>query len=284
MDNRSTQQILPPGSTFKLVTAAAALENGVVDDIDDRVKGGSRLTFGGGITYVLPNEGGGNCGGNRITFERAMNVSCNVSFGSLALEIGQEKLAEQAAKFGFGTDPISGIAASPSRFTSPDATLEQPQLAQSGIGQFEVSATPLQMAMVAAGIANDGKVMRPYVVDTVRAPNLRVLEKTQPELLNEAVSSTTARKLREMLISTVSSGTATSAQIPGVEVGAKTGTAQSTPERPPYAWFVSFAQDGDNEVAVAVVVESSETARSEIAGGRLAGPIAKSVMEAVLGK
>jgi peptidoglycan glycosyltransferase len=284
MTNRSTQQVLPPGSTFKLITAAAALENGVVDDIDDKVKAGSQLTFGGGITYTLPNEGGGNCGGNRITFERALNVSCNVAFGALALDIGQDKLAEQAAKFGFGTDPISGLSMSPSRFTSADAKLEQPQLAQSGIGQFEVAATPLQMAMVGAGIANDGEVMKPYVVDTVRSPNLKVLDKTQPERYSEAVSPETARKLQDMMISTVGSGTATSAQIPGVEVGAKTGTAQSTEDRPPYAWFVSYAKDGDRQVAVAVLVESSDTARSEIAGGRLAGPIARSVMEAVLGK
>ncbi|KAA1380379.1 peptidoglycan D,D-transpeptidase FtsI family protein [Aeromicrobium fastidiosum] len=282
MTNRSTESTLPPGSTFKLITAAAALENGVVNNIDDKVKAGSTLKFPG-YGYTLPNENGGNCGGNEITFERALNVSCNVAFGGLALEIGQEKLAAQAAKFGFGTDPISGLAASPSRFTTPDTTLEPPQLGQSGIGQYDVAATPLQMAMVAAGIANDGNVMKPYVIDTVRAPNLRVLDKTQPERLSEAVSSTTARKLREMMVSTVTQGTATSAQIPGVEVGAKTGTAQSTPDRPPYAWFVSYAKDGDKEVAVAVLVESSDTARDEIAGGRLAGPIAKSVMQAVLG-
>ncbi|MCD9199411.1 peptidoglycan D,D-transpeptidase FtsI family protein [Aeromicrobium wangtongii] len=283
MDNRAAQQILPPGSTFKLITAAAALENGVVTDIDDKVKAGTTLKFPG-YGYTLPNENGGNCGGNTITLERAMNVSCNVAFGGLALKIGQDKLAEQAAKFGFGTDPIDKLPASASRFTAPDTKLEPPQLGQSGIGQYDVAATPLQMAMVAAGIANDGDVMKPYVVDTVRAPNLRVLDKPEPKLLSEAVSSTTARKLRDMMVSTVTSGTATSAQIPGVEVGAKTGTAQSTKDRPPYAWFVSYAKDGDNEVAVAVLVESSDTARSEIAGGRLAGPIAKSVMEAVIGK
>jgi peptidoglycan glycosyltransferase len=283
MDNRATQQVLPPGSTFKLITAAAALENGVVNDIDDKVKAGTTLKFPG-YGYTLPNENGSNCGGNTITFERALNISCNVAFGGLALKIGQEKLAEQATKFGFGTDPIDKVPASASRFTTADTTLEPPQLGQTGIGQYDVAATPLQMAMVGAGIANDGNVMKPYVVDTVRAPNLRVLDTTQPEQLSEAVSSTTARKLREMMISTVESGTATSALIPGVEVGAKTGTAQSTEDRPPYAWFVSYAKDGDNEVAVAVLVESSNTTRSEIAGGRLAGPIAKSVMEAVIGK
>ncbi len=283
MLNRTTQQTLPPGSTFKLVTAAAALEDGVVDNIDDKIKAGSRLTFPG-IQYSLPNENGGNCGGDRITFERALNVSCNVAFGALAGKIGQEKLAAQAAKFGFGTDPLDGLAADASRFTVGDSKLEAPQLAQSGIGQYEVAATPLQMAMVAAGIANGGDVMKPYVVKTVRSPNLRVLEQANPERLSQAMSGSNARKLSEMMVSTVEVGTATSARISGVDVGAKTGTAQSTPDRPPYAWFVSFAPADDPKVAVAVLVESSDTARNEIAGGRLAGPIARSVMEAVLGK
>jgi peptidoglycan glycosyltransferase len=283
MLNRTTQQTLPPGSTFKLVTAAAALENGVVDNIDDKIKAGSRLTFPG-IQYSLPNENGGNCGGDRITFERALNVSCNVAFGALAGKIGQEKLAAQAAKFGFGTDPLDGLAADASRFTVGDSKLEAPQLAQSGIGQYEVAATPLQMAMVAAGIANGGDVMKPYVVKTVRSPNLRVLDQANPERLSQAMSGSNARKLSDMMVSTVEVGTATSARISGVDVGAKTGTAQSTPDRPPYAWFVSFAPADDPKVAVAVLVESSDTARNEIAGGRLAGPIARSVMEAVLGK
>jgi peptidoglycan glycosyltransferase len=283
MLNRTTQQTLPPGSTFKLVTAAAALENGVVDNIDDKIKAGSRLTFPG-IQYTLPNENGGNCGGDRITFEQALNVSCNVAFGALAGKIGQEKLAAQAAKFGFGTDPLDGLAGDASRFTVGDNKLEAPQLAQSGIGQYEVATTPLQMAMVAAGIANGGDVMKPYVVKTVRSPNLRVLDQAQPERFSQAMSSSNAKKLQEMMVSTVTRGTATSAQISGVDVGAKTGTAQSTPDRPPYAWFVSFAPEKDPKVAVAVLVESSDTARDEIAGGRLAGPIARSVMVAVVGK
>lgn len=278
MTNRATQSILPPGSTFKLVTAAAALKDLKINP-DDKIKAGSRLTFPG-KQYSLPNENGGNCGGDRITFERALNVSCNVAFGDLALRLGEDKLAEQAAKFGFGVDPLAGLPASASRFTSGNAAMEDTSLAQSGIGQYEVAATPLQMAMVAAGIANDGVVMTPYAVKTVRSPNLRVLDQTQPKQLSQAMSSVNAAKLRSMMISTVQVGTATSAKIPGIQVGAKTGTAQSTPDRPPYAWFVSFAP----KVAVAVLVESSDTSRDEIAGGRLAGPIARSVMEAVLGK
>jgi penicillin-binding protein A len=283
MLNRTSQQTLPPGSTFKLVTAAAALENGVVRNLDDKVKAGTTLRFPG-YGYTLPNENGSNCGGDRITFEQALNVSCNVAFGGLALKIGQDKLAAQAAKFGFGTDPLDGLAANPSRFRLGEDKLEPPQLGQSGIGQYEVAATPLQMAMVGAGIANGGDVMKPYVVKTVRSPNLRVLEQGEPQRYSQAMSGSNASKLRDMMVSTVTRGTATSAAIPGVEVGAKTGTAQSTPDRPPYAWFVSFAPAKDPNVAVAVLVESSDTARSEIAGGRLAGPIARSVMESVLGK
>ncbi len=282
MSNRAAQDTLPPGSTFKLVTAAAALENLDLEP-SDKVKGGRTLTFPG-TTFTLPNEGGSDCGGKEITFERALNVSCNVSFGDLALQVGQEKLAEQAAKFGFGTDVLTELPSSVSRFAPADKALERTELALSGIGQFEVAATPLQMAMVTAAVANDGNVMQPYVIKAVRSPNLSVLDEAKPKRLSKAMSATNAAKLRRMLISTVDSGTATSARIAGVEVGGKTGTAQSTPDRPPYAWFVAFAPANDPKVAVAVLIESSSTGRDEISGGRLAGPIARAVIEAVLGK
>ncbi len=281
MINRGTQQTLPPGSTFKLITAAAALANGIKPS--DQVKAGTTLKFPG-IQYTLGNENGSNCGGNKITFERALNVSCNVAFGGIAGKLGQSKLAAQAAKFGFGADPLTGLPSSPSRFTTSGGKLEAPQLAQSGIGQYEVAVTPLQMAMVAAGIANDGSVMTPYVVRTVRSPNLHTLDQAQPQQLSQAMSASNAAKLRQMMVSTVQVGTATSARIAGVDVGAKTGTAQSTKDRPPYAWFVSYAKAGNKQVAVAVLVQSSNTARDEIAGGRLAGPIARAVMQAVVGQ
>lgn len=280
MINRGAQQTLPPGSTFKLVTAAAALDKLGLQP-DDMVQAGRTLTFPG-IEYTLGNEGGGNCGGQRITFERALNVSCNVAFGGLARSIGADALADQARAFGFGTDPLVGLASSPSRF--PTGHLEPPQLAQSGIGQYDVAATPLQMAMVAAAIGNNGTLMRPYIVKAVRAPNLRVLDQTRSEELGRAMSASNAAKLTQMLVSTVARGTGTSARISGTDVAGKTGTAQSTKDRPPYAWFVSFAPADSPQVAVAVLVESSTTARSEIAGGRLAGPIARAVMQAVLGQ
>lgn len=280
MLNRATLLTLPPGSTFKPVTAAAGIED-LGLDADSKVRGGATLSFPG-ISYKLTNQGGGNCGGNPISLERAMAVSCNVSFGWIAGEVGQEKLFDQAEKFGFGARPMSDLPSNASRVNSdPAAQLEPPQLAQTGIGQFEVAATPLQMAMVAATVANDGVLMKPHLVRTVRAPNLSVLEQHEPEEVERAMSVADARELNDLMVSVVTNGTGRPAAIPGVKVGGKTGTAESSPDRPPYAWYIGFAPAIDPQVAVAVLVESAANT-SDIAGGRLGGPIARSVMEAVL--
>ncbi|NPC41791.1 penicillin-binding protein 2 [Nocardioides sp. zg-1230] len=276
--NRAISTTLPPGSTFKLVTAAAAIESGNYD-ADSQVPGGFRFKLPQSTTSV-GNYDGGNCGGRRITLTQAMQVSCNVTFLTLANELGVDAMADQAEKFGFNDTSLEDLGGQAESLYPRD--MDPPQTALSGIGQSSVTATPLQMAMVAAAIANDGDVMRPYVVDEVRAPNLSVLDRTDPQSISKAISSTTADELTSMLVATVDSGTATPAQIPGVEVAGKTGTAQSTADRPPYAWFVSFAPADDPQVAVAVLVQSSDTSRDEIGGGRLGGPIAKSVMEAVI--
>ncbi|NPD04533.1 penicillin-binding protein 2 [Nocardioides sp. zg-1308] len=276
--NRGIGTTLPPGSTFKLVTAAAAIESGDYD-ADSMVPGGFRFQLPQSTTSV-GNYDGGDCGGRRITLTQALQVSCNVTFLSLANELGVEAMADQAEAFGFNSTSLEDLGGQATSLYPRD--MDPPQTALSGIGQSNVTATPLQMAMVVAAIANDGDVMRPYVVDEVRAPNLSVLDRTDPETISKAISSTTADELTRMMVETVSSGTATPAQIPGVEVAGKTGTAQSTPDRPPYAWFVSFAPADEPQVAVAVLVQSSDTSRSEIAGGRLGGPIAKAIMEAVI--
>jgi len=278
MTNRATQAVYPPGSTFKLVTAAAAIESGQYDP-DSRVRGGFELDLPQ-TDNPLPNDGGGNCGGDRISLTQALMVSCNVSFGFLALQLGEDALREQAEKFGFGDVYLQDLPRQAvSRFPT-DA--QGPLLAYTGIGQYDVAATPLQIAMVASGIANGGTVMRPYLVDEVRAPDLSVLEKSDPEPFRDAVSASTARDLTQMMVETVDSGTATTAQIPDIKVAGKTGTAQSDEDRPPYAWFVSFAPADNPEVAVAVLVEDAGVARDAISGSGLAAPIAKSVMEAVL--
>jgi penicillin-binding protein A len=276
--NRAIGTTLPPGSTFKLVTAAAAIESGNYD-ADSQVPGGYRFKLPQSTTTV-GNYDGGNCGGRRITLTQALQVSCNVTFMSLANELGVEAMADQAEAFGFNDTSLEDLGGQAESLYPRD--LDPPQTALSGIGQSSVTATPLQMAMVAAAIANDGDVMRPYVVDEVRAANLSVLDRTDPQSISKAISSTTAEELTSMMVATVDSGTATPAQIPGVQVAGKTGTAQSTADRPPYAWFVSFAPADNPQVAVAVLVQSSDTSRSEIGGGLLGGPIAKAVMEAVI--
>ena len=280
MNNRAIQEVLPPGSTFKLVTAAAALESGQYTP-DSMVPGGARLDLPQTETD-LPNDGGGDCGGERVTLTQALMVSCNVSFGYLGMELGGDALREQAEKFGFGDQYLDDLnRQAESRFPEdPD----EPQSALSGIGQFDVAATPLQMAMVTAGIANGGTVMKPYLVDEVRSPNLDVLDKANPEPYRNAVSSSVARDLTQMMIEVVDRGTGATGQIPGIKVAGKTGTAQSSADRPPYAWFVSFAPADDPQVAVAVLVEDAGVERDAISGSGLAAPIAKSVMEAVINR
>ena len=276
--NRAIGTTLPPGSTFKLVTAAAAIESGNYD-AESMVPGGFRYQLPQSET-TIGNYDGGNCGGRRITLTQALQVSCNVTFLSLANELGTEAMADQAEAFGFNSTALEDLPGQAESLYPRD--MDAPQTAMSGIGQSSVTATPLQMAMVAAAIANDGEVMRPYVVEEVRAPNLSVLDRTDPQSISKAISSSTADELTEMMVATVAEGTASPAQIPGMDVAGKTGTAQSTDDRPPYAWFVSFAPADDPQVAVAVLVQSSDTSPDEIGGGRLGGPIAKAVMEAVI--
>jgi peptidoglycan glycosyltransferase len=280
--NRAIQTRLPPGSTFKLVTAAAALENRGYD-AQSLVPGGAtyQLPLTRGVTGQIDNEGR-DCGTDEIPFTQAMGNSCNTTFARLAVEVGAEAMLEQAEAFGFNSEDIEDLDLQAESVFPED--MNEPETGQSGIGQFEVAATPLQMAMVSAGIANGGTVMRPYLVDAVLTPELDVLPRTEPSELSEAVSAETARELTELMTYTVSDGTASAAAIPDVEVAGKTGTAQSGQDDvPPYAWFTSFAPAQDPEVAVAVMIQKAPgTERGEIAGGALGGPIAKAVMEAVI--
>ena len=272
--NRAAREIYPPGSTFKLVTAAAALEDGMKPD--DTVASPDRLKLPGTETY-LPNST--NCGGAKTTLTNALRVSCNTAFANVGLEVGQDKLRDQAQKFGFNARHLADLNGVASQF--PD-DMDQAQLALASIGQFDVAASPLQMAMVTAGIANDGVVMDPYVVSMVQGPDLKPLSTTKPTQLSRAMSADNAKELQEMMRVVVSQGTGSAGAISGVEVGGKTGTAQSDPKRKPFAWFTSFAPVDDPKVAVAVIVEDADIPREEIAGGRVAAPIARAAMQAAL--
>lgn len=281
--NRGIQTRLPPGSTFKVVTAAAAIDKGLYD-ADSQVPGGTtyQLPLTQGPTGQIDNEGR-SCGANggKIPFSQAMENSCNTTFAQLAGEVGAEDLEKTAEGFGFNQHYFDDLT--PQAISQFPQGVDEAQLGMTGFGQFDVSATPLQMAMVAAGLANDGTVMKPYLVDEEQSADLNVLDKTDPQELSQAVSATAANEVTKLMVDTVDNGTASPAQIPGIDVAGKTGTAQTgQSERSPYAWFISFAPADNPEVAVAVMIQKSDIPRSEIAGGLLGGPIAKAVMEAVI--
>jgi peptidoglycan glycosyltransferase len=162
---------------------------------------------------------------------------------------------------------------------------DQAAVAMASIGQRSNQMTPLQMAMIAAGIGNNGAVMKPYLVNKITDAKGDTIDQAKPEELTEAVSSDTAGKLREMMVSVVNNGTANLAQVPGVQVAGKTGTAETADGQPPHAWFISFAPAEDPKVALAVIVESgAANVGAEATGGHTAAPIAKAVLEAVLNK
>ena len=279
MVNRTISgNLYPPGSTFKLVTAAAALESGDYQP-DSEVDGPAAIQLPG-VTRPLPNITRAPCGPNdKTTLEHALEISCNTAFASIGMKLGQDKLRQQASKFGFGQQLTIPQSVTASTFPRD---LGQAQLAQSAIGQFDVRVTPLQMAMVSAGIANDGKVMRPYLVQTVRDKNLDVIQSTDPSVFSQAVSSDVASKLRDMMKRVVDDGTGRRARIANVEVAGKTGTAETAPGVNADVWFTGFAPVNDPKVAVAVVVEDGGTVGQEASGGSVAAPIAKAVMEAVV--
>ncbi|MGW2364883.1 peptidoglycan D,D-transpeptidase FtsI family protein [Streptomyces sp. NPDC001667] len=279
MLNRALRATYPPGSTFKVVTAAAALENGLYGDPDQKTQTPNKYILPDSTT-PLANEGSIQC--ENATMREALRISCNTVFGKMSADLGNDKMKKEAEKFGFNSEILTPVRAEKSVYPKDN----RPQNAMDGIGQASNRATPLQMAMVVSAIANNGKLMEPYMVDKVRAPNLNVIETHQPKEMSQPLSAQNAQKIQSMMETVVENGTGTSAKIDNVTVGGKTGTAQHGVDNSgkPYAWFISYAKTDDGSpVAVAVVVEGDDqTARDDVAGGALAAPIAKNVMEAVL--
>ncbi|MBO3085354.1 peptidoglycan D,D-transpeptidase FtsI family protein [Cellulomonas fengjieae] len=278
--SKATQERYPPGSTFKLITAAAALESGQYT-VDSTLPAPERLTLPQ-TTATIGNFGGGGCGSDPITLADAVRISCNTAFGQLGLNVGSDALLEQAERFGFN-DPDLTIPMLVADSVFPEE-MDGPVTAQSAIGQRDVQATPMQMAMVSAAIANGGRLMTPYIVQTVRSADLQRVSETEPELYSTAVSPGTAASLRDMMVGVVDSGSGTSAKISGVQVAGKTGTAQTADGQAPHAWFTAFAPADAPRVAVAVFVKNGGNAGDEATGGRIAAPIAKAVIQAVLGQ
>lgn len=275
--NRPLAMTLPPGSVFKLVTAAAALESG--NYTAESVLPGPKEISLPLTDLKLGNWNGQACGArNEITLAAALAISCNTAFASLGMELGASAIYDQAKKFGFETSFDVPMTSATSHFpVNPD----QPQTAMSAIGQFDVRATALQMAMVTAAIANDGVVMRPYLVAQVLGPDLSVLENASPKAISRAMKPENAKILRDMMVGVVETGTGSNAKIPGVAVGGKTGTAENTPGASAHAWFVGLAPAQDTKVAVAVVLQNGGGA-TEVSGNALAAPIAQNVMRAIL--
>jgi penicillin-binding protein A len=284
--NRAVREWYPPGSTFKLVTAAAALEAGLATPdttFDDPVEQELPQT-----TSVIRNFGRGSCaGGGSITLSEAMAVSCNTTFAKLGLDLGSEALVEMAEAFGLNQRLIgSDQVPSPLESRMPD-DLNPPQAAQSAIGQFDVRTTPLQMAVITATIANEGRSMTPHLVRAIQDERAASLVSYDPEPFtpdgrsdNQVISAQTAAQLRDMMVRVVTDGTGRNAAIPGISVAGKTGTAETG--GPPTVWFAGFAPADDPQVAVAIVVEEGGGVGDEATGGAVAAPIARAVMQAAI--
>ncbi|MET8581810.1 penicillin-binding transpeptidase domain-containing protein [Streptomyces collinus] len=282
LTNRALRQPLPPGSTFKLVVAAAALEDGLYKNVDERTDSPDPYTLPG-TSRVLTNENrSAPCKDAPIRV--ALRYSCNNVFARMAVRLGQDKVRAMAEKFGFDDEKQDvPVRANASVYPSH---MDDAQTGLSGIGQFDVTATPLQMAMVSAAIANDGKLVSPHMVSRITDSGGDTLKDYDDGAdTQQVVSSGTAEQLRSAMETVVKDGTGTNAQIAGVTVGGKTGTAQhgENNSKTPYAWFTSYGKAaGGKEVAVAVMVEQSDAARSEVSGNGLAAPVARAMMRAAL--
>ncbi|MET9848603.1 peptidoglycan D,D-transpeptidase FtsI family protein [Streptomyces ossamyceticus] len=281
LTNRALRQPLPPGSTFKLVVAAAALEDGLYPSVDVRTDSHDPYTLPGTTTELSNENPNAPC--ENASIRTALQYSCNNVFARMAVKLGQDKVRTMAEKFGFDdTDQDVPVRAYTSVYPSD---MDESSTALTGIGQYDVTATPLQMAMVSAAIANDGKLVAPHMVSQITDGGGDVLKDYDSEAgTEEVVSASTAKQLRSAMETVVEDGTGTNARIGGATVGGKTGTAQHGEKnsKTPYAWFTSYAKAGGKEVAVAVVVEQSNAARSEVSGNGLAAPVAKAVMRAAL--
>ncbi|MFD5493216.1 penicillin-binding transpeptidase domain-containing protein [Streptomyces sp. GDS52] len=281
MLNRAVRQTYPPGSTFKVVTAAAALDAGAVTDLDAPTDSPDPYLLPGTTTRLT----NGSRGCTDASVREAFTWSCNTVFAKLGVATGLADLTATAEGFGFNEDGLR-IPFPVARSTF-DTTMDRAQLALSSIGQYNTRATPLQMAMVAAAVVNNGQVREPYLVERTTRAGGGTVSTAGSRPTRRAMFPSTALRLRELMRGVVEGGTGTNAAIRGAVVGGKTGTAQHGigNSGTPYAWFVSWAQaDGEAEakVAVAVVVEDAAANRREISGGGTAAPIARAVMEAVL--
>ncbi len=268
--DRGVQGLYPPGSIFKTIVAAAALQEGTATPETTFTDAGNWLAGG----YRVNNYGGEAYGEH--TFTQAFADSINTTFAKVGVELGADTLSNYAAAFGFNARPSWALGGAKS-FFPPQGGMDTAHVAQASIGQGKVLATPLEMALVAAGIANGGVVMRPTLVEEWRDYRQTVVERPQSKVWLTPISPQTAATERRLMIEVVQNGTGTKAALPNVQVAGKTGTAEVEGAES-HAWFIGFAPAGDPKVAVAVLVEHGGT------GGSVAAPIARAVIAAVLSR
>lgn len=280
---RAYRETYPPGSTFKIVTASVGVQDGGVTADQPDYPRVSSIDLPQ-TTSRLSNYGGYECGGKLFEI---LAKSCNTSFGQMGLDAGGPSMITGAERFGFNQTPPFDLPAVASVFPDIDYSDQLPTLAYASIGQGSVTASPLQMVLAAAGIANDGEIMVPHVVDEVIDQQGEVVDRIEPEVWTQAADRATAALIRDAMRQVVTpDGTAHRARIDGFDVGAKTGTAEfGTGEtEQAHAWIVAWAGPiGEAPtVAVAVIVEGGNDGGTDETGGQVAAPIAKAVMEAAL--
>jgi len=274
---RAYREIYAPGSTFKVVTTKSALELGVATpDRPFDFSNGFQIP---GTNTTLRNFGGGNCGG---TLTESLTVSCNATFAQLGYEMGPAFVPQMDqcgihSAIPIDLDPKSAVSQGPTQAS------DKARFALAGIGQGDVAVTPLQMAVVAAAVANGGSIMEPHVVEQVQDSEGKTVETYQPKLWQSCMSPNTAAAVNLMMQNVVRSGSGTAAQIDGVTVAGKTGTAQ-VEGKLPTVWFIAFAPADNPQYAVAVVVPNGGSNNDpEVTGGRVAAPIARQVLLNLLG-
>ena len=273
-----------PGSVFKIIDTAAALESGKYNK-DSILPNPAELTFPG-MSYALPNYANGQCyTKDKATFAFALENSCNTPFASIALDLGQDAMTAEAEKFGFNDTSLKfPDRVATSRFPGSEGTLDDAALAQSAIGQRDVLATPLQIAMMTAAIANGGQQMAPNLVQTIRTPDLKTVSSLTPEVLRQSTSPEVAAQITDWMVSVVDNGIASAAAVPGVKVAGKTGTAELGLDESGVmlnnAWFTGFAPADDPQVVVSIVMPRVDVAT----GAQLTSPNASNLIKAVLNK
>jgi len=273
-DPRSNQAIgerYAPGSVFKVIVSAAALEDGYTPE--SMLKAPNVLDLPG-TDVTLKNFGGEKCnGGADQSLIDALTVSCNTAFAQLGIDLGEQRIRDMAEAFGIDEQAFKmPLTVAPSKLGDIE---NDAQLGVSSIGQQDVQLTPMQAAMIASAVANKGRLMKPYLVSQVQAPDLTVVDKTDPEEMSTPVSPEVAAQLTEMMTSVVNNGTGRRARIDGVQVAGKTGTAENSAND--HTWFIGFAPADDPKIAVAVFVRNGGRT-----GGDISAPIAKTVIQAYL--